>query len=312
MAIRTQRQVPNLYFGKPGKPLLALPWPKGGLDKTYERQTYDFVTGSGMHQVSSLVNGSRPYTINWDALYLDTFAKLDQYRIGANGPGPFVLIDPSAPNLLPSNVAASCGLYADATDWITLGGTSGYVSSNSTATFIHRAQGHRSLRWLFSDGSVLAQPILRVGSLYRNWFGIPVVPTLSYAFSSWMRVDGTIETNALVAMKISWLDAAGSQISLSTGGDISVTSTWSRQSCIAAAPAGAVYAAPRWVLDGTTMAVGGSLYVDEPIFEQDIVVNDWAPSTGLRPVEILELGEGVPFESRFRVGTTMTVRELSR
>lgn len=311
MALRGQRQVPTIYFGKPGK-LVALPWPAGGLEASYERQTYDFVTGSGMHQVSSLVVGSRPYTVQWEALHVDNFAKVSRYRIGANGPGPWVFIDPSAPNLLPANVGAATGLYSDATDLVSLGGTSGTVTSNPTSTFIHRTDGYRSLRWQFTTGPIITNPVLGVSPLYRNWYGQPVVPNLPYAWSAWCRVDGTIETSATLAMKLRWLDITGAQISESTGGDQVVTSAWQRLSCLATAPPTAAYVDCRWYALGSSLAVNGSFYFDEIMLEQDTVVNDWSPSTGIRPVDILDLGEGVPFEGRFRVNPTMTLRELSK
>jgi hypothetical protein len=310
MALRGQRQVPNIYFGRPGK-LVTLPWPKGDLGKPYERQTFDFVTGSGFHQVSSLAAGSRPYTIGWEALHVDNFAKLSQYRIGANGPGPWVLIDPSEPNLMPANVSAATGLYADATELISVGGTGGTAGSNSNATYIHRTTGYRSISWRFLASPIDTAPVLRVQPLYRNWYGIPVVVGLPYTFSSWARVDGVVETNATLSARIQWWDAAGALLSESTGGDVAVTG-WQRLSVTATAPANAVYADVRWVAVGSTLTLNGIVYIDEPMFEQDSVVNDWVPGTGLRPVEIVDLGEGVPFESRFRTGVAMTVRELSR
>jgi hypothetical protein len=59
------------------------------------------------------------------------------------------------------------------------------------------------------------------------------------------------------------------------------------------------------------MVSGGSLYIDEPMLEQDSVLNEWAVGAGIRPVEIVALGEAVPFEARFRTGTAMTLRELA-
>lgn len=310
---RGQRQVPNLYFGRPGK-LVTLPWPRGGIDRSPDRQTYDFMTGSGLHQLSRLAVASRAYTLNWEALHQDTYTLLEQHNLGANGPGPWALIDPSAPNILPLNVAAATGLTLDATDLVTktVSDANGIVGSNSDANFIHRTTGNRSIRWLFPGPTVATEPVLLVQPQFRNWAAIPCLPGLSYAFSSWVRVDGTVETSATLAHKIDWLDATGTRILLSTGGDVAVTATWARRSCIAVAPAGAVYAMPRWVLDGPSMAAGGALYIDEPLFEQDTVVNDWAPGTGIRPVEITGMPETVPFEARFRTNVSMGLRELTK
>ena len=307
---RASRQVPSLYFGAPGK-LQTLPWPKNGVDKPYERQTYDFQTGSGLHQVSSLTVGSRQFSINWDTLHIDTFALLGQYRTGANGPGPWVLIDPSAPNLLPANVASSTAQQSTVADFNIPSGGQGSISSNRAATqYIHRTAGWASIQWKFST-TPDAVAVLTPQAQFRNWFGQPVVPNLSYAFSSWVTVDGTVETNATLSVRLGWLDATGAQISESAGTSTAVTG-WTKLSVIATAPSNAVYVEPRWRLDGTTMAVGGSVYIDEPLLEQDSVVNAWAAGTGIRPVEIVGLGETVPFDTRWRTGAVMTLRELAK
>jgi hypothetical protein len=311
MMVRLDRNEPKVYFGQPGK-LIQLPWPKGGIDKPYDRLIFDFVTGSGAHQVSSLVNGNRPYELKWNALHVDTFAKLSQYYTGANGPGPWVFIDPSAPNLLPSNIGSATGLFNDATHMVTPGGTGGTGGSNNLSTFIHRSNGWRSIRWRFLTAPIDANPVFAMTPLYRNWFGQPVVNDLPYTFSSWMRVDGTVETNATISMRMQWLDIAGGVISESTSGDVSVTSTWQRVSVTGTAPSTAAFVNPRWVALGSSLVLNGIVYIDEPILEQDTVVNDWAPSTGIRPVQILSLGETVPFASRFRTGASMSIRELSR
>lgn len=306
---RSQRQVPNLYFGKPGR-LVTLPYPLGAIERTAERQSYDFLTGSGLHQVSLLALASRPYVLTWNALHQDTFTRLEQYRLGANGPGPWAYIDPSAANLLPANVAAAGGLLRDATD-LEVNTNGGTVTANSDLAFIHRATGDRSLRWLMG-ATIDANPTLTVSSQFRNWYGHPVAPSVSYAFSSWIRVDGTVETSGTISMRIGWYDLAGALISESTGGNVAVTSTWQRLSVIASSPSNAAYGVPRWVATGATLAVGGSFYIDEPLWEQDSVVNDWAPGTGIRPVEMVALTEAVPFEARMRTGIQLSLRELTK
>lgn len=308
--VRSERQVPNVYFGRPGK-LLTLPWPVSGMDRVYERQTFDFVTGSGYHQVSSLSAGSRTYTLNWDVLHQDTFTKLEQFRIGANGPGPWVLIDPSAPNLLPPNIGAAAGLYGNAVNMVAGAVTNGTPGANSLPQYIHRTTGHRSIRWRFLNAPIDAFPIFEMTPLYRNWFGQPVVAGLPYSFSAWVTVDGVVETSATIAIKLIWTDAAGAALSTDSGGDIVVT-TWTKLSVTATAPVGAVFVKPVFIAIGSTLALNGVIYIDEPILEQDSVVNDWAPSTGIRPVEIVALPENVPFAARFRTGLSMTLRELAR
>lgn len=312
MATRSQRQVPNLYFGLPGN-LVTLPYPLGSIERTAERQTFDFTTGSGLHQVSSLPEASRNFAITWNALYQDTFTKLEQYRLGTMGPGPFAYIDPSAPNLLPANVSGAGSLYADATDLLTItnGGT---ASANADANFIHRPGGYRSIAWTFPEapGVLITSPMLYVRSPYRNWVGIPVVAGLPYAFASWIRVDGTIETSASLVLRLEWFNAAGTSLSSNSSSTATVTSTWQRPTVTATAPAGAAFVQAQWILTGSTMAQNGIVYIDEPILEQDSLFNDWAPGTGVRPVQMVGLTESVPFEARFRTNIQMGLRELTR
>jgi hypothetical protein len=311
--MRSMRQVPNVYFGQPGKQLQVLPWPSGGIDKPYERQTFDFLTGSGLHQISSLAVGSRQYDVNWDSMHIDTFLKLDQYRVGANGPGPFVLIDPSAPNLLPANVSAVTGVTSlPNPDFIfpTSGAGQGSIGQNVLSQYIHRASGWASLRWIFNS-TPDAAAIITASPQFRNWFGHPIVAGLPYAFSSWVTVDGIVETNATVSLRLGWLDKAGTELSESASSSTAVT-TWTQISVLATAPANAVYVVPRWRVDGTTVAVGGAIFIDEPMLEQDTVVNTWAVGSGIRPVEMIALGESVPFETRFRSNVKMSLRELAK
>lgn len=308
--VRAFRQVPSVYFGRPGG-LLQLPWPKGDVDKPYTRQTFDFLTGTGQHFVSMLTGGARTYTVHWAALHLDNYRMLDQFWSGAMGGGPWAYIDPSAPNLLLPNQSGPTNVTSDTTYMSTITGAAneGTLFSNSTSTFIHRTSARRSLQWQFTTAPISA-PVLQMETPYRNWYGIPVVPGLSYAWSGWLRPDGTIDTSITASLRIRWLDAAGSQLSESSG-TVTALTTFTQLSVIATAPGGAVYARPVCVVDGTTVTTGGSLYLDELLFEQDTVVNSWAPGTGCRAVEILSLPDTAPFEARMRKGIDMVLQELA-
>lgn len=312
---RSGRQVPTVYFGRPGQ-LLPLPWPRGDMDRGYERQTFDFLTGAGSHAVSSLASGSRAYTLSFNALHEDTFSNLEQFRIGANGPAPFVMIDPSAPNLLHPNVAAATGILNNVTGFLTfttsIAGDNGTPSSNVDPTFIHRAQGWRSVRWRFLVAPTTF-PTLGVAPMYRSWPAYPVAPNLSYTFSSWVRPDGIVDNSITCAMKIEWQDITGTPIGAQiNGGDTVLTGAGQRLFVTATAPSNAAYIRPIWVATGSTITLNSSLYIDEPILEQDSVVNVWAPSSGVRPIEIVGLTETAPFDARFRSSIQLQLRELAR
>ena len=307
---RAFRQVPAVYFGRPGD-LVQLPWPKNDIEKSLLRQSFDFITGGGNHVVSTLVGGARTYGVHWNALHVDNYRLLSQFWTGEMGNGPWVFIDPSVPNLLQANQAAAGYVTYDTTGFATNTGATneGTLFVNSTATFLHRTGTKRSLQWQFTTSPISA-PTLILGAPFRNWFGIPVVPGLSYAWSGWLRPDGTIDTAITASLRIRWLDSAGAQLSESSG-TVTSLSSFAQLSVIATAPAGAVYARLVVVVDGTTVTTGGSLYLDELLFEQDTVVNAWAPGTGCKPVEILGLPDMVGFEARMRKGIDLVLQELS-
>ncbi|MET0416552.1 MAG: hypothetical protein ABW022_11085 [Actinoplanes sp.] len=282
------------------------------MDKPFDRQVYDFLTGSGQHQVSSLAGGSRLRTLNWKALHVDTFSILERYWNGSAGHGPYVLIDPSDPNLLMPNQAGATSLFNDTRGWTTNTAFAGDGTLSSNAALgvtRHNIHNSRNLRWNFTV-TPFEYPAIYFTSAYRNWPGIPIVPNLPYAFSSWCRPDGTVDSSIQIASKIHWLDANGGWLSETSGGDFVMTG-WQRFSAVGVAPSNAVFARPLWVATGSTISVGASIYIDEPLFEQDTVVNDWASGTGLRPVDIVSFADNVPFNGRFRIGPQMSLRELA-
>jgi hypothetical protein len=309
MALRIERQVPSVYFGRPGA-LITLPWPGGDMDAGYDRLVYDFMTGAGQHMVSSLSGGSRSYTVNWNALHVDNYKLVEQYWTGVMGQGPWVFIDPSTRNMLRGNQASATSVYNDTRQFSTSATDNGTLQSNGTAALIHRTGAPKNLRWMFNI-TPATSPTLSMTYPYRSWWGFPVVPGLSYAFSSWVRPDGTVDSAITCEARVQWVDAAGVNISDLAGGAVATVPVWNRVSAVGVAPAGAAYAQPRWVATGSTITVGASLYVDEPMFEQDTIVNDWAPGTGIRPVEIVSLVESVPFSVRMRAAITMGLRELA-
>jgi hypothetical protein len=307
---RSNRIWPNLYFGRPGA-YVTLPYPRGGMARPYDRQTFDFVTGTGQHLTSSSSQGSRPYTMNWRSMHGDSFTAIDQFWSGSVGVGPWALIDPSVPNLLLPNQASATNVLYDTTNLATSTGAAsmGTILSNTDATNIHRAGATRSIRWQWSIAAS-GSPTMVFGPPYRNWFGIPVVVGLPYSWSFWAKPDGVVDSSITTSARIQWLDKDGNQLSESTGGDFT-PSTWLRFSVTATAPANACYARPVIVCASASITTGASLYVDEPLLEQDSAVNPWAPGMGLRPVEILSLVEALTFDARWRQDITMTLRELA-
>lgn len=307
--VRSLRQWPSVYFGRPGA-LVTMPWPRGDIDKPYDRQVFDFITGSGQHLISTTAQGSRPYTVTWNALHADNFRAIEQYWAGQMGVGPWAFIDPSMNNMLLPNQAAATNNLMATTGWATSTGAANMGTLLSSATQIHRTGATRALRWQFPV-TAATTPILTLSSPYRNWYGFPAVTGLPYSWSFWARPDGVVDTSITLAAKIQWLDSTGVQIGADvSGGDIVMSSGFVQLSVTGTAPSNTAYIKPILVATGSTITVGGSIYADEFLLEQDSVVNTWAPGTGLRPVEILGLPETTPFDARWRTGLALTLREL--
>lgn len=309
--MRSSRQVPRVYFGRPGS-MVSLPWPRGDMDQPYGKQVFEFVTGGGQYQVSSLASGARQISLKWNALHVDTFDLVDQYWANGLGTGPWAFHNPSSPNmLLPNQASATNSLY-DVTGFSTSDGLAdmGTLLSNTDLTKVQRTGGQRSLRWQFTV-TANSFPVLQLKAPYRNWFGYPVVPTLPYIWSLYARPDGVVDSSITMAAKFQWLDATGTQIGSDvSGGDIVMTGS-TLLSATATAPSGAAYLKPLCVATGSTITTGASIYIDTCLLEQDTVVNPWAQGTGSRPVEMTSWSDTAPFDARFRLSPNLILRELA-
>lgn len=310
MALRAEKQVPNIYFGRPGS-LVSFPWTKNDVSKTYERQTYDFLTGSGNHQVSQTVSGSRLYGLQWEALHYDNFAKLEQFYVGAMGSGPFVLVDPSVANLLPANAAAAGCLSRNIRGILTTGGTSnGTLSHQTDPAFVHRVGAPGSFRWLFTV-TAATTPTLSFVPNFRGWWGIPSIPSQAYTFSVWARADGTIDSAIDLGLSITFRKVDGTTSTTTSSGNVTLTATWQRVTFTATAPSDGAYVHPSINALGSSITTGASIYLDEPQLEYGATVNDWAPATGVKPVQVMALADVVPFSAFMRRDVQLQLRELS-
>ncbi|MET0418704.1 MAG: hypothetical protein ABW022_22035 [Actinoplanes sp.] len=112
-------------------------------------------------------------------------------------------------------------------------------------------------------------------------------------------------------LRVTWYNSTGGVVSTLNGSQQFVIG-WGQLTAIGVAPAGAAYAVLAVILDGSSISNGDSLYLDEFLFEQDTVVNDWAPGTGVRAVQMLGFTDFIPFAARFRTKAVMTLRELAQ
>jgi len=305
--VRDSRIWPNIYFGRPGA-MTTLPWPRGGVDRPYEKLVADFASGTGQHIVSSMALGSRQITLNWNALHSDNYGLLSQYWYGMQGIGPWALADPSVNNMLMANQAATTNVLYDTTGFKTSTALAAEGTLFSSTTLIQRPGATRALQWSFPVAAATT-PVLLLNAPYRNWYGYPVVQGLSYIWSCYLAPDGVVDTSITGSVRLRWLDSGGNFISEAASSTVAIT-TWTQLSATGTPPVNAVYCQPAVVLTGSTITTGGSLYMDSMQLEQDSIVNPWAPGTGMRAVEILSLTDTVPFDAKWRAPITMVLREL--
>jgi hypothetical protein len=309
--VRSDKNWPALWFGRPGA-LTQLPYSRGGIDREYDRPVYDFVTASGQHQVQLLAEGSRLHALAWNALHVDTYSLLEQYWLGNMGVGPWAYIDPAMTNMLLPNQAGATSVRYDTTGFATSDGLVASGSLFSVASPTVRPGAPRAVRWQFTV-TAATTPVLTLNAPYRNWYGFPAVPGQSYAFSLQGRADGVVDSSITMAVKVQWYDSTGTQIGSDvSGGDIVMSATYGQLSVVAVAPTNTAFIKPICVATGSTITTGASIYLDQLMLEQDTVVNTWAPGAGARPVELVSLTDPVPFNTRFRKGVTMQLRELAR
>ena len=101
-----------MYFGRPGS-LFEIPHPRGGARLTRDRPTSTFRTAAGSARVGKTSEGVRQYTLAWEQLWYETFAQLEAFDQGHEGPGPFALIDPGRINMLTVNQSSATSLLND-------------------------------------------------------------------------------------------------------------------------------------------------------------------------------------------------------
>lgn len=192
-------------------------------------------------------------------------------------PGPYRFVDPTRRNLLTAN--QSSGTDALRT-------TEGYsvISAGSVASSTAQARsGTRSLAWTFGalggggSGFVLASNITTPDSTWAA----PLAGE-TYTFSAYFR------STVAITMKVemSWRDATGAEISLSSGVGASVgTADWlTRRAISAAAPANTAYVIGRAI--NTAAAGAGTVYCDDPQLEQAAAATNAVLGTGVPLVSI--------------------------
>lgn len=308
----------TIWFGRPGQQV-ELPHPRGGVQVTRERPASPFRTGSGGVRVGQAVGGKRQVMLSWQRLWYETTAVIEAFAHGHEGPGPFVLHDPSRVNWLTVNQSAATSHLNDTTGFGAdngAGGASGYDfddNLSSSATAYHR--GPRSLRWLVDNaapgpsGGVL--DTLQLHPASDTWPGIPIVPGEELCFSCWVYGDPVDPVDTLTA-RLAWLDAAGEELSTTDGTPVAPSSDWTQISVSDEPPEDAVYVLCRVVAAGEAMAEATAvLHLDEFQLELGSAPTTWRPGTGIYPMAVISMDERWPWQAEgYREGVRLVLQEV--
>lgn len=287
----------TIYFGAPGRQEEIL-HPRGGVVNTRDRPSSVFRTGTGSSRVTRSISGKRQYTLNWQRLWYESFATLQAYHDGHNGPGPFVLHDPGQINWLTVNQSSATSHLND-TDGFSVSGTGSNISSSATA--YHR--GPRSLRWAFVGA---ASGTLTLDSPTPIWPGIPVVDGLEMAFSAYAKLDASVTST--LTLQLAWLDVDGNAVATTSGTPVSLTTDWQQATVATTPPEGAVYVLCK--AEKTGAGSDAVVHLDEFQLERGSVTTSWRPGTGVFPVAVVSLAERWPWRaSDYRESVVLILQE---
>lgn len=193
---------------------------------------------------------------------------------------------------------------ANATNWTT---TSGTIARDNTQAH----QGAWSLK-LTPDGTSLTNNALSEM--------VPVIGNTTYRVKSWLY--SALGHNGAV-LAVNWYNSGAGLIATTIDSFTIPATTWTQRVDTFLSPAGAVSAnisisqngtPPAshilWADEATLAPESGGLYLDMFQLEMADAVYDWAPGTGSYAVGITGWNESMPFDSSFRTGPTLSLREV--
>jgi hypothetical protein len=293
----------GIYFGRPGQ-LRRLYDPVGGMLATRQLGTTVFPTGSGGARVQRALDATRQYSLNYGALGRQTFDWLDSFKEGHFGTGPFVLLDPGRRNVLMTN-QASCTSASNDTRGFTVSGTGGTLSSVASLS----TPFPRVLAWNFAT-TTPASASLVLDKPSSVWPGIPVWPR-PYTF--WVMVlggGGTVDFQ----LRLEWLALDGTVLSTVNSSTFTTSlSIWQMVMLRASTPP----ANTCWVRASVnptvaTIAAGDIIYMSSFMLNEGTDPdNQWAPGTGVFPVQVLSIPEQYGFgQPDMLVSPTLVLQEV--
>lgn len=293
----------NIYFGRPGQ-LRELFDPVGGMLATRNLGTVTFPTGAGGARVQRALDGTRQYSLNYGALGRVNFDWLNSFKEGHFGVGPFVLLDPGRRNLLNYNQSSATSATND-TRQFTVTGTGGSLSSVASLS----TPFPRVLGWTFGTTTpASAQVILDKPS--SVWPGIPVYPR---PHTFWMMVlgsGGTVDFQ----LRVEWMALDGSVLSTVNSSTFTSSLTiWQMVMLrLVTPPANTCWARLTINPNVATITSGDVLFFSSLMFnEGDEPDAQWAPGTGIFPVQVLSIPEQYGFgQPDMLVSPTLVLQEV--
>lgn len=293
----------SVYFGRAGQ-LRRLFDPLGGIVATRNLGTTVFPTGSGGARVSRQLDATRQFSLNYGALGRPNYDWLAAFAEGHFGVGPFVLLDPGRRNLLTSNQSSGTSVSNDTRNF-TVSGTGGALSSDATLT----TPTPRTLKWTFSTATpATAKLVLDKPS--SIWPGTPI---WARPYTFWCMVLGA-GTSVDFVMTVEILDLAGNVLSTVNSSTItsSVTVWQMVMSRALSVPANACWL--RCSINPTVATIA----VNDALFFTSFMLNEgqgpdaqWAPGTGVYPVQIVSLPETYGYgQPDMVVSPTLVLQEV--
>lgn len=227
----------TFWFGKPAQGLVALPPPLKGLTPTVERAGTIHISSSGGRQVDLAPRQRRTFTVSWAELDPPTYSVLEEFFVGARGPGPFVLLDPGRRNHLAPNQSGATSQLNDPTGFAVLASSGEFLASATGPT----VRGPRSLRWLLP--ATVTSGVLDF-TPPPGLVGWPTPAGQPWTFSGQISAPG--QTGVTVTPALSWRRQDGTEVAATLGTPVAAGAAYAPYVVSAASPpAGALYVRPQ-------------------------------------------------------------------
>jgi hypothetical protein len=289
----------TFWLGRPGTVLVALPHPGRGIAAPLKVPSKVTETIGGGQSVDRAPTGRRTYSLDWASLRPEQHTIVEEFQLGARGPGPHVLLDPWRRNHLTANQSAATSVSNDTTGFVPSAGET--VASATTPVL----RGPRALAWTIPSSATPGILTFTPPNGLTRW---PTPDLATWTASVWLR-GGGVDPIVTAGLAIVWRDTADAIVSTATGPTIATAAgAYAQASQAAAAPVGAVGFDLQ--LRVTTASISGStiVYADQPMLDLNNGVRPWAIGTGIPLVSVTEAD--TTYRAPIRRSASMTLVEV--